>query len=76
MMRTPWFLLISTICAHEVVPIGLSGSCIFITPRSHFDNTLNFDITLMLNGRDCVVISLDISFYTSVTFRLHFSMSN
>ncbi len=48
----------------------------FITPRSRFDNTLNFDITLTLNLRDCVVISLDINFYASVTFRLHFSMSN
>ncbi len=47
---------------------------IFITPRSCFDNTLNFDITLMPNGCDCVVISLDIGFYASVTFRLHFSM--
>ncbi len=48
----------------------------FITPRSRFDNTLNFDITLTPNGHDCVVISLDISFYTSVAFCLHFSMSN
>ncbi len=49
---------------------------IFSTPCSHFDNTLKFDITLTPNGRDCVVISFDISFYASVTFHLHFSMSN
>ncbi len=49
---------------------------VFIMPHSCFDNTLNFDITLMPNGRDCIVISLDIRFYASVTFRLHFSMSN
>ncbi len=51
-------------------------SLFFITPCSCFDNTLNFDITLTPNGRDCVVISLDINFYASVAFRLHFSMSN
>ncbi len=45
-------------------------------PRSRFDNILNFDITLMPNGRDSVVISLDISFYASVAFCLHFRMSN
>ncbi len=49
---------------------------ITMTQRSHFNSTLSFDITLTPNGRDCVVINLDISFYTSVTFRLYFSMSN
>ncbi len=45
-------------------------------PCSRFDNTLNFDIILMPNGRDCVVISLDRNIYVSVAFHLHFSMSN
>ncbi len=52
------------------------NSFFFIMPRSYFDNTLNFDITFTSNGRDCVEISLDINFYASVAFRLHFSMSN
>ncbi len=36
--------------------------------QSCFNNTLNFDITLMPNGRDCVVISLDISFTLQLLF--------
>ncbi len=53
-----------------------SSTQLFIMPRSRFGNTLYFDITLTPNGCDCVVISLDISFYASVAFRLHFSMLN
>ncbi len=29
---------------------GVTITFFFITPRSRFDNTLYFDITLMLNG--------------------------
>ncbi len=37
-------------------------------PRSRFDNTLYFDITLTPNRHDCVVISLDLNVYASVAF--------
>ncbi len=58
-------------------PISNATENNFIMPSSRFDKTLYFDIILMPNGRDCVVISLDISFYASVAFCFHFiSMSN
>ncbi len=60
-------------------PLIVNGNdlCIqffFNTPRSRFDNTVNFDITLTPNVW-LFVTRFDIMFYASVTFRLHFSMS-